>query len=113
MQTYPNIVKNWIEYDDKDRFEPLTINCAVEDIANVEDNSGKLTTLVTYYTRYTSSDKLPILLLFGLGKGVAVNAIIGEPTLKEWKGVIYFVRDCFTSIELILTFDMEYKMANT
>ena len=29
--TYPHIVKNWIEHDDTDKFEPLGPNCAVAD----------------------------------------------------------------------------------
>ena len=29
--TYLNIVKNWIEHDDTDKFEPVGLNCAVAD----------------------------------------------------------------------------------
>ena len=49
---------------------------------------------------------------FGLGKDVAVKAIIEKPSLKKWKGCIDFAEDIFTSVELKLSFDMEYKMAN-
>jgi len=73
---------------------------------------AKLTAMVTYYTRYRSIDKLHILLSFGLGKEVAVNAIIGQPTLKEWKCCVDFARDIFTSEELQLLFDMSYKIAD-
>ena len=63
---------------------------------------GKLTAMVTYYTRYRSIDKISILLLFGLGKEVAVNAIIGKPTIDEWKGCVDFTRDIFTRTEVII-----------
>ena len=78
ITTYPYIVKNYIQFDDKDKFELLGLNCAV----NVKHNMGKLTAIVTYYTQYTSVNKLPILLSFGLRNEVAVNAIIWTPTLK-------------------------------
>ena len=29
--TYPNIVRSWREFDNKDKFEPLSLNCAVAD----------------------------------------------------------------------------------
>ena len=100
--TYPYIVKNYIQFDDKDKFEPLGLNYAVNDVKNVEHNVGKVTAIVTYYTRYTSVNKLPILLSFGLGNEVAVNTIIGKPTSKEWKGCVDFSNDTFTSEELML-----------
>ena len=74
---------------------------------------GKLTVIVTYYTRYTSVDKHPILLSFGLGNEVAVNSIIGKLTVKEWKGCVDFNNNIFTSEKLMLQFDMEYKVADT
>ena len=73
---------------------------------------GKLTAIVTYYSRYTSVNKLPILLSFVLENEVAVNAIIRKPTLKEWKGCVDFNNDTFISEELMLQFDMEYKVAD-
>ena len=101
-----------MEFDDIDKFEPSGLNCTMADIKDVENNVGKLTAFVTYYTRYTSVDKLPILLSFGLGKEIAANAIIGKPTLKEWKGCVDFNKGIFTSEELTLQFDMEYKAAD-
>ena len=62
----------------------------MNDVKDVENNVGKLTAIVAYYTRYTSVNKLPIFLSLGLGNEVAVNAIIGKPTLKEWKGCVDF-----------------------
>ena len=97
-----------MEFGDKNTFEPLALNCAVEDMKDVENNSGKLTVIVTYYTRYKSIDKIPLLLTFGLGKRFSVNAIVRKPTLKEWKGCINFARDVLTVKELRLLFDMEY-----
>ena len=55
---------------------------------------------------------MPVLLSFGLGKEVSVNAIIGKPTLKEWKGCVDFARDIFTCEELRVSFYMKYQMAD-
>lgn len=78
--TYPQIIKDWVEFDDREKFEPLALNCALKDLKNTESNVGKLTALVTYLTRYTSIDNDPITLSFGLGNEIAVNAIVGKPT---------------------------------
>ena len=40
--TYPHIVKSWVDFDDKDKFEPLGLNCAVEDVNDSTSNKGKL-----------------------------------------------------------------------
>ena len=112
ITTYTYIVKNYIQFDDKDKFEPLGLNCAVKDIKDVGNNVGKLTTIVTYYTRHTSVNNLPILFSFGLGNEVAVNAIIGKPMLKEWNGCVNFNNDTFTSDHLMVQLDMEYKVAD-
>ena len=69
--------------------------------------------MVTYHTRYASTDGKQVSLSFGLGNEVAVNAIVGKPTLKAWKGCIDFSNDMFTSEVLRLSFAMEYKMADT
>ena len=91
-------------------FESLRLNYTVNDIKDVESNMDKLTTIVAYYTRYKSIDKLLIHLSFGLENEVAVNAIIGKPTLREWRHCVDFARDIFISEELMLQFDMEYKV---
>ena len=82
----------------------------MDDVKDVESNVGKLTTIVAYYIRYKSIGKLSLLLSFGLGNEVAVNAIIGKPTLKELKDCVDFVKDICTSEELMLQFDMKYKV---
>ena len=84
----------------------------MDDVKDVANNVGKLTTIVTYYTRSTSVNKLPILLSFGLENEVAVNAIIGKRTLKEWKGCVDFNNDTFILEELLLQFDIEYKFTD-
>ena len=113
ITTYPYIVNNYMDFYDKDKFEPLGFNCATNDVKDVENNVRKITAIVIYYTRYISIANLPIFLSFCLGKEVTINAIIGKPILKEWKGCVNFNIDIFTSKELMLQFDMEYKVVDT
>ena len=52
MTTYPEIVAEYIQFDDSDPFQPLQLECAVSDLSAVEDNHGKLTAIVRYWTQY-------------------------------------------------------------
>ena len=81
ITTNPDIVEIQIKFDDKNPFDPIRLNCALDE--ENENLRGTVTSLVTYVTRYNNSDEKPILLSFSLRKDVAVNAIIGKPTLKS------------------------------
>ena len=61
-------------------FDPIHLNCALDKEKN--HIKGTLISLVTYIKHYKDDKKTPILLYFALDKYVAVNAIIGKPTLK-------------------------------
>ena len=87
MTKYTNIIKNYMEFENKDTFELLGMNCDVYDVKDVKIKIEKLTAIVTYYTRYKSIDKLPILLSFGLGNKVTVNAIIGKSKQNNGKAM--------------------------
>jgi len=62
----------------------MMLECAVEDAKNMmEDTSGQLTAIVRYKTWYVDRDGKPVTLSSGLGQNVAVNAVVGVPTLKK------------------------------
>ena len=79
---YPHIVAEYLQYDDAETFEPLTILVVIKDLEKVDSEHGKLTTIVRYKLRYKQEQR-PCFLSFGLGKDVAVNSIIGLPTLRQ------------------------------
>ena len=81
MTAHPHLVAEYIQYDDTTPFQPIQLACAVRDLEKVESMHGKLTEIVRYWLRYQVNDKYTIL-SFGLGADVAVNSIVGLPTLR-------------------------------
>ena len=53
-----------------------------------EKDSGKLTVVVTYKTRYHTSNGEKITLSFGLGEAIKVNTMLGLPTFRALKLVL-------------------------
>ena len=89
MTKYPHLVAEYIQFDDSRPFEPLKLHCAVEDLVATESLHGKLTSIVRYWIRYSKNDKKEIL-SFGLGDSVAVNSLVGIPTIKAWQYLLDF-----------------------
>ena len=75
--------------------------------------TGNLTAIVTNKTRYVDDNDNKVNLLSGLCRDVAVNAIIGKPTLKNWKCIVNFDSDYLNSNRLYTKFMMTYKTANS
>ena len=111
MTTYPETVAEYIQYNDKEPFEPIRLECAVQDLERVENEQGKLTAIVRYLTPYTDTENKPILISFGLGSGVAVRSILGKPTLKAWQCVIDFGSNKLIAPTLQRRFNLEYEEA--
>lgn len=110
MTTYPDIVAEYIQYDDNNPFEPIQLSCAVQDLNTVQAEHGKLTAIVRYWTRYKVGDsEKHMILSFGLGAGVAVNTIIGLPTLRQWGSSIDLGSNMLTAPALKIKFQMHYE----
>ena len=112
MTTYPGIVCSYEKFDDENPFEPLSLACAVS-IEDLTATYGQLTSVVTYHTQYRDEKGASIKLSFGLGAEVAVNAIIGLPTLRKWKASIDIGNDNFVSKLLDLSFPLFYQGADS
>ena len=110
ITTFPQIVKSYQQFDDLHGFEPLILDCAVP-IETSDPLSGKLTAVVEYYTWYVTADNKPVTIAFGLGKTVLVNAIIGLPTIKQWRCVMDFEKDQCIAKNLKLLFPLIYNHA--
>ena len=78
----------------------------------MKDTYGKLTALFVYNPNYfhTNSTKR-VQIEFGLGKEVSVSAIIGIPTLKQWKSSISFEGKFLTSPLFQKKISLIYKPA--
>lgn len=112
MTTFPEIVCSYEQFDDENPFEPLRLVCAVS-IEDITATYGQLTGVVTYHTQYKDKHGVAIKLAFGLGAEAAVNAIIGNPTLRKWQASIDIGRDEFVTALLELSFPLVYKGADS
>ena len=114
ITTNPNIVESYIQFDDENPFDPIALNCAVDKNPSTHTDMGnKLTAMVTYKTRYFDDKHNPVTLSFGLGANVAVNAIIGKPTLHQWRCVLDFDSNSLISRDLNTKFPLNYNSANS
>jgi hypothetical protein len=85
----PDIVAEFISFDDASPFEPIKLGGAIQDPAEfVSDDHGNLTAVIRYYTPYTDTTGSPITLSFALGSDVTVNTIFGLPMLCDLDAVI-------------------------
>ena len=108
---HPTIVAEYIQYDDKNPFDPIKLQCAVDDNGLSAPENGKLTAIVRYHTPYKFTDGSPVLVSFGLGKDVAVRSILGLPTLRQWQSSIDFASNKLVCPKLQRRFDLHYERA--
>ena len=79
---HPNIVAEYSQYYDAAPFQPLQLQCTVNNLDKIELMYGRLTAIVRYWIRYYQGGK-PVVLLFGMGKDFTVNSTIVLPTLRQ------------------------------
>ena len=82
MTTRPHLVAEHIQYNDSKPFQPLQRKCAVNYLDAIESMHGKLTNIVRYWLLYKNGEDT-VVPSFGLGSYLAVNSIIGLPTLRQ------------------------------
>ena len=96
MCTHPDVVLEYIQFDDPASFEPIHLSVATTSDRPVDlHERGALTAIVWYKTGITFNEK-PFILSIALGSSVAVNTIIGIPDIKMLGGVIDFVDNALT-----------------
>ena len=108
ITTYPHLVDEYIQYHDATPFQPLQLVCAVCDLDTVKSMHGKLTAIVRYLLRYAVNDKR-FTLSFGLGVDVAVNYIVGLPTLRQWGRTLGFNTNKCVASKLNRQFSLHYE----
>ena len=108
---HPEIVAEYIQYDDVEPFDPIQLQCAVDDSNKTTQDQGKLTAIVRYHTPYQYTDGSPVLVSFGLGSDVAVRSIIGLPTLRQWQSSVDFLANKLLAPGIQRRFDLHYEKA--
>lgn len=107
ITNFPEIVHSYEEYNGSNPFSPIILEGVTSTGDNSDFETGKLTAIVTYYTRYTVNGEA-LTISFGLGDSIAVNGIIGLPTLREWKMVLDIDEGIAYSKLLNLRWNMEF-----
>jgi hypothetical protein len=117
MTTYPDIVEEYIQFDDPNAFHPIHLRVATnapdDSVKASIDQHGALTAIVRYRTAFSFGDSTPFILSFALGADVAVNAIMGLPDIKALGGVLDFNSNTFKCSNLNTTFPLHGNLADT
>ena len=75
MTQHPTVVAKYIQYDDANHFQPLQLQCSINDIVQAEIMNGKRTAIVRYWLCYDQGSK-KVVLSFGLGADVTVSSLV-------------------------------------
>jgi hypothetical protein len=85
----PDLVAEFISFDDANPFEPIKLGGAISDPTDFDaSDHGNLTAVIRYYTPYTDTSGSPITISFALGPDVTVNTIFGLPMLCDLDVII-------------------------
>ena len=105
-------MESYKHFNDAQSFHPIESDCAVSN-SESNKNCNKLTAVVTYKALHFNSADKKMTISFGLGKSVSVNAIIGLPTLREWRMVLDVDRGIASSKLLNINFDLAFQHATS
>jgi hypothetical protein len=101
----PDIVAEFISFDDANPFEPIKLGGAIRDPADFDASThGQLTAVIRYYTPYVDQSGSPITISIALGSDVTVNTIFGLPMLCDLDVVISLRSNSMFSRTLNLDF---------
>jgi hypothetical protein len=77
MSERPDLVAEFISFDDANPFEPIKLGGAICDPADFDSSThGNLTAVIRYYAPYIDNNGSPITLSFALSADVTVNTIL-------------------------------------
>jgi hypothetical protein len=105
MSERPDLVVEFLSFDDSNPFEPIKLGGAIRDPSNFDaTDHGNLTAVVRYSTPYVDLSGSPITLSFALGPDITVNTIFGLPMLCDLDSVISLRSNSLHSPSLNLHF---------
>jgi hypothetical protein len=105
MSERPDLVAEFISFDDDNPFEPIKLGGAICDPVDFDSSThGNLTAVIRYYTPYIDHSGSPITLSFALGADVTVNTIFGLPMLCDLDSIISLRTNSLHSRALSLDF---------
>jgi hypothetical protein len=105
MSERPDLVAEFISFDDANPFEPIKLGGAICDPADSDSSThGNLTAVIRHHTPCIDNSGSPITLSFALGADVTVNAIFGLPMLCDLDSIISLRTNSLHSRALSINF---------
>ena len=90
-------------------FGPIKLSGIVSTDDDATTTSTELPVAYMLHTPYTQLDRTPIKLTFACGKNVTVNAIIGNPLLRDVDAVVDYGRNTMRIASWGKTFELTYQ----
>lgn len=107
--TYPECVYAFEAFDDANPFNVIALAGAITTPSDYRsDTHGILNAVITYRTAYTLPNGEPMLLKFALGDDVAVNSIMGLPTMRGLLMLVDIPNENIFSRSLHRSFPLEF-----
>ena len=95
-KNHPKVVATYEKFDGENPFDPIKLCGAITNPKYYDESRHELlSTMIEYYTPYKYSDSSAFTLTLALGVGMAVNSILGLPSIIEgeiepkWKKNVY------------------------
>ena len=83
-KNHPKVVARYEKFDGENPFDPIKLCGAINNPKDYDESKhGLLSAVIEYYTPYKYSDGSAFTLTLALGVGMAVNSILGLPTIIE------------------------------
>ena len=81
-------IAEYVEYGPGTPYNSITLYTAIENNNGAPSHDGDLTVVIIYRTVCTTLEENHIVISFGIGNNVTVNAIIGLPVLKAFEVLV-------------------------
>ena len=109
-EKYPHLVHSFEVFDGNNPFDPIKLLGAIGSVSDYDrEKHGMLSAVIRYFTPYRNANNQPLLLPVALGEAMAVNTILGNTLIREWKLVLDYDSPPIKSTILKETFDIVYE----
>ena len=97
-------------FDGNNPFDPIKLLGTSDSVSDYDpEMHGMLYAVIRYFTPYRNANNQSLLLPVILGEAMAVNTIVGNIVIREWKLVLDFDPPLINSTILKETFDVVYE----
>ena len=82
----PYLVHSFEVFDGNNSFDPIKLLREIDSVSDYDpEKHSMLSAVIRYFTPYRNANNQPLLLPVALGEVMAVNTILGNTVIREWK----------------------------